>query len=112
MSSKRTSSVILEAGSRFAVETLPNGRVKITLHDVDEAPIDAAPDTVYNITGVSRRLGVSPRSIENYVRLKRDPLPYSVSMGSRAFLEKDIMQWLEQGKSLSAKRVLAKLGHV
>lgn len=107
---KRTSSLILEAGPSFRITNLLNGRVKIELEEVETEALQAVtPDTVYDKTGVAKRLGVTKRSIDNYIRQARSPLPYTISMGRARFLETEIMKWLMDGASPAAKRVKAKL---
>ena len=103
--------MILEAGPSFRVTNLTNGRVKIELEEVDTEHLQAAtPSTVYDKSGVAKRLGVTKRSIDNYVRQARSPLPYTIAMGRARFLETDIMKWLVDGGSPAAKRVKARLG--
>lgn len=108
---RRTSTLILEAGPRFVITNLTNGRVRIEMEEVDTTALEAAaPATVYDKSGLARRLGVSKRSIDNYIRQARNPLPYSIAMGRARFLEKDVYKWLEDGASPAAKRVKARLG--
>ena len=108
---RRTSAITLEATHSFRVISLPNGRVRIELEDVDTKDLEpAAPSTVYDKGGVARRLGVGKRSIDNYIRQVRNPLPYSIAMGRARFLESDVIAWIEEGKSPAAKRVKARLG--
>jgi predicted DNA-binding transcriptional regulator AlpA len=108
---RRTSSLILEAGPSLRITNLTNGRVKIELEDVETSALEVAtPTTVYDKTGLSRRLGVSKRSIDNYIRQVRNPLPYTIAMGRSRFLETDVMKWLIEGASPAAKRVKARLG--
>jgi len=108
---KRTSSIILEAAHSFRVTSLPNGRVKIELEDVETKDLEPTePSTCYDKAGVARRLGVGKRSIDNYIRQPRNPLPYSISMGRARFLESDVIEWIKAGQSTAAKRVKARLG--
>lgn len=108
---KRTSAVTLEAAHSFRVTSLPNGRIRIELEDVDTQNLDSvAPTTVYDKAGVARRLGVGKRSIDNYIRQTRNALPYTIAMGRARFLETDVMRWLLDGASPAAKRVKARLG--
>jgi predicted DNA-binding transcriptional regulator AlpA len=108
---KRTSSLILEAGPSLRITNLTNGRVKIELEEVDSSCLEAAtPDTVYDKSGLSKRLGVSKRSIDNYIRQPRHPLPYTISMGRARFLETDVIKWLQEGASPAARRAKARLG--
>lgn len=93
------------------ITNLSNGRVKIELEDIETSEIEpAAPAAVYDKAGVARRLGVTKRSIDNYIRQARNPLPYSIAMGRARFLEADVIAWLEEGKSPAAKRVKSRLG--
>ena len=108
---RRTSSLILEAGPSLRITNLTNGRVKIELEDVETSGFEpATPSTVYDKGGLARRLGVSKRSIDNYIRQTRNPLPYTIAMGRARFLETDVMKWLIDGASPAAKRVKARLG--
>lgn len=108
---KRTSSLILEAGPSLRITNLTNGRIKIELEDVETSGLEpATPATVYDKGGLARRLGVSKRSIDNYIRQTRNPLPYTIAMGRARFLETDVMKWLVDGASPAAKRVKARLG--
>ena len=108
---KRTSSLILEAGPSIRITNLTNGRIKIEMEDVETSGFEpATPATVYDKGGLARRLGVSKRSIDNYIHQNRNPLPYTISMGRARFLETDIMKWLIEGASPAAKRVKARLG--
>jgi hypothetical protein len=85
--------------------------LKIELEDVETQQLEsAAPHTVYDKSGVARRLGVGKRSIDNYIRQVRNPLPYSIAMGRARFLESDVIDWLVKGQSPAAKRVKARLG--
>lgn len=108
---RRTSSIILEAGPSLRITNLANGRVRIELEEVDTSTLEAAaPSTVYDKSGLARRLGVGVRSIDNYMRQVRNPLPYTVAMGRPRFLETDVAKWLQEGASPAARRVKARLG--
>ena len=108
---RRTSAIVLEAAHSFRVTSLPNGRVRIELEDVDTKDLEpSTPSTVYDKAGVARRLGVGKRSIDNYIRQARNPLPYSIAMGRARFLESDVIDWIVKGQSPAAKRVKARLG--
>lgn len=103
-------SITLEASS-FKVSALGEGRIRIELEDVDTAGLEsAAPVAVYDKGKLARRLGVSRRSIDNYIRQTRSPLPYTIAMGRARFLETDVMEWLKAGASPAARRVKARLG--
>lgn len=93
------------------ITNLTNGRVKIELEEVDTASLEAAaPSTVYDKSGLARRLGVSKRSIDNYIHQVRHPLPYTIAMGRARFLETDVIKWLQDGASPAARRVKSRLG--
>jgi uncharacterized short protein YbdD (DUF466 family) len=107
----RTSSLVLEAGPSLRITNLNNGRVRIELEEVETSALEAAaPSTVYDKKGLARRLGVGIRSVDNYMRQARNPVPYTVSMGRPRFLETDIVKWLQEGASPAARRVKARLG--
>lgn len=103
--------LVLEAGPSFRVTNLLNGRVCLELEDVDVQQLRLdSPTILYDKRGLAKRLGVSYRSIDNYMRQVRHPLPYTVSLGRPRFLETDVAKWLEEGASPAAKRVRARLG--
>ena len=106
------SSITLDAAS-FKVTALGEGRVRIELVDVDPAGLNgAAPVAVYDKTRLAQRLGVSKRSIDNYIRQVRSPLPYTIAMGRARFLETDVVEWLKAGASPAARRVKTRLGNL
>jgi predicted DNA-binding transcriptional regulator AlpA len=108
---KRTTSLTLEAGPTLRITNLTNGRVKIELEEVDTQNLEAAePSTVYDKSGLARRLGVSKRSIDNYIHQTKNPLPYTISMGRARFLEEDVIKWLRDGASPAARRAQQRLG--
>lgn len=100
--------VILEAKG-FRVSMLPEGRFQLELDDVTALP-EADTEAIYDVAGVAKRLGTSARSIANYMRQKRNPLPYSKVGGMLRFRENDLQQWLTDGGSASARRARARLG--
>lgn len=103
-------SITLDASS-FRVTALGEGRIRIELEDVDLSGLSsAAPVAVYDKTRLAKRLGVNKRSIDNYIRQTRNPLPYTISMGRARFLETDVESWLREGASPAARRVRARLG--
>jgi len=93
---QHTTRLTLECSS-FRVTALPQGRVVIDLEDVASAPVTG--ETIYDKDGVARRLMVSIRTIDNYMRRRKNPLPYSKHAGNVRFLEKDVQAWLETGKA-------------
>lgn len=107
---RRAATLVLEASS-LRITNLADGRFRVELEEVDTSSLEpAAPCTVYDKSGLADRLGVSKRSIDNYVRQRRNPLPYTVAMGRARFLEADVMRWLQDGASVAARRVKARLG--
>jgi predicted DNA-binding transcriptional regulator AlpA len=100
---RKTEQITLEAAGKFTVSVLPTGRIEILLNDVDGLPEPGA-DCIYDKQGAANRLGTTVRSIDNYMRQKRNPLPYSKAGGSPRFSERDIQQWLENGMSLASRR--------
>jgi predicted DNA-binding transcriptional regulator AlpA len=94
--------VILEARA-FRVSVLPEGRVQLELDDVTHLP-ENDTEAIYDVAGVASRLGTSMRSIANYMRQKRNPLPYSKVGGMLRFREQDLQQWLTDGGSPAARR--------
>lgn len=103
-------SVTLEAAS-FRVTALGEGRVRVELEDADLSALEsAAPVAVYDKSRLARRLGVTKRSIDNYIRQPRNPLPYTIAMGRARFLETDVVEWLKAGASPAARRARARLG--
>jgi len=108
---RRTNTLTLEVGPSMRITNLTNGRVKIELEEVDSTAFEQTlPTTVYDKSGLARRLGVSKRSIDNYIRQTRNPLPYTIAMGRARFLETDVMKWLIDGASPAARRVKSRLG--
>ena len=102
-------SITLEAAS-FRVIALNEGRIKIELEDADLSGLTSiAPVVVYDKSKLARRLGVTKRSIDNYIRQARHPLPYTIAMGRARFLESDVEEWLRAGASPAARRVRARL---
>jgi len=108
---RKTSSLVLEAGPSLRITNLTNGRVRIELEEVETSALEAAaPNTVYDKRGLAKRLGVGVRSIDNYMRQVKNPLPYTVAMGRPRFLETDVAKWLQDGASPAARRVKTRLG--
>jgi predicted DNA-binding transcriptional regulator AlpA len=102
---KRLSAITLEAAPSFRVTSLPNGRVRIELEDVESDRPESEATTIYDKTEVARRLRVGKRSIENFMHQKVNPLPYSIAAGRSRFLESDVIEWIKKGQSPAAKRV-------
>lgn len=104
--------ITIDCGPSFRITTLPTGRVVIEAEDVEAhgAPISA--DTLYSKAEVASRLGVSLRSVDNFMRQKKNPLPYTRSAGHPRFRESDVLRWLEAGLSPAARRSSERLGLV
>ncbi|NDE16408.1 hypothetical protein EBZ80_15900 [bacterium] len=106
------SSITLEAAA-FKVTALKEGRIRIELEDADLSCLEsAAPVAVYDKRKLAQRLGVTKRSIDNYIRQSRNPLPYTLAMGRARFLETDVEEWLRAGASPAARRVRARLSNL
>jgi hypothetical protein len=100
---QRTPKIVLQANGSFRVTALPDGKVQIELEEV--IGVDTTVhDTIYDKQGVAKRLLTTTRSIDNFMRQKNNPLPYSKATGHPRFRESDIQRWLQEGQSLSAKR--------
>jgi hypothetical protein len=98
-----TPKIVLEANGSFRVTTLPDGRVQIELEQVSGVDT-TVHDTIYDKQGVAKRLLTTTRSVDNFMRLKKNPLPYSKASGHPRFRESEIQRWLNEGQSLSARR--------
>lgn len=77
---------------------------------MEEVTGDLNPsDTLYDKRGVAARLGTTTRSIDNFMRQKKNPLPYIRHAGHPKFRESDVQWWLDQGCSVAARRVSSRL---
>ena len=95
--------LVVECAGSFKVKVLGNGRVEISMDDVSgELP----NEVIYDKKGVARRLGSSVRSVENFMKQKRHPLPFIRYAGHPKFRESDVLWWLEQGCSVAARRAV------
>jgi hypothetical protein len=88
----------------FSVRSLPDGRLELEL---DNASGEAKPpeDTLYDKAGVAARLGVTVRSVENWMKKKRHPLPYLKHCGRPRFRESDVAWWLSQTCTNRSRRL-------
>ena len=97
-----TPKLVLECAGSFRVRTLPGGRVELEIEDV--TPVAEFGDTLYDRKQCAKRLGTSERSIENWTKQKKHPLPYIRHCGHPKYRESDIQWWLSQGCSVAARR--------
>lgn len=96
--------LVVECSGSFRVKVLPGGRVEIEMEEVDLNPETNPGEVLYDKPGVARRLGTSVRSIDNWMRQKRNPLPFIRTAGHPKFRESDVQWWLSQGCSVAARR--------
>jgi hypothetical protein len=102
--------LVVECSGSFRVQVLPGGRVEISMEDVNG---DLTPDdTLYDKRGVANRLGTTMRSIDNFMKQRKNPLPYIKHAGRPRFRESDVKWWLDQGCSVAARRVASRLSGV
>lgn len=102
--------LVVECSGSFRVRVLPSGRVEISMEEVTG---DLTPgDTLYDKRGVAIRLGTTTRSIDNFMRQKRNPLPYIRHAGHPKFRESDVKWWLDQGCSVASRRISSRLAGV
>ena len=99
--------VVLECAGDFRVTILEGNRVRLELQNVEKETV--VGDIVYDKRGLAKRLNTSQRSIDNWMRAKKNPLPYIRTGGRPKFRESDVQWWLSQGCSVSARRASAKL---
>jgi predicted DNA-binding transcriptional regulator AlpA len=91
----------------FQVAATENGRVRVLLQRPD-AP-EPALDPIYDKPGIARRLMTTERSIDTYMRLRTEPIPYSKLHGAVRFVESEVMAWLKRCSSAAVKRVQRRL---
>lgn len=58
-----------------------------------------ADDHILSIKGVAARLGVTERSVRNYLVQKRNPLPHSKPAGKILIHSKDLDTWTKKRRS-------------
>lgn len=79
----------------------PSGHLGVELEPVGEDgwPKDLPSETVYNVSGLMKRLGVSRRTIYNYFRRHHNSLPHSKAGGRPRVTESDLIAWLAREKT-------------
>jgi len=99
--------LVLETKS-VRVLTLPSGHLAVELEPVDESgwPKTLPHESIYRIPDLMKRLGVSRRSIQNYLRRAVNPLPHSKAGGRPRVTESDLSAWLSREKVKEKIRIL------
>ena len=98
--------------STFRASALENGRIRIELDGVEGRSPSNGGDQLYTKSEVAKRLGTSVRSVENWMKAKRHPLPFIRNCGRPKFRESDLAWWLSQGCSVASRRVAQTLGGI
>ena len=100
--------VHLNATMRLTFETKsvrifsqPSGHLAVELEPVSEDgwPKDLPSENIYTISELTKRLGVSRRTIYSYFRRHHNPLPHSKAGGRPRVTESDLMSWLSREKT-------------
>lgn len=96
--------MILETKS-VRIFSQPSGQLAVELEPLDEHgwPKELPSDTIYTITNLTKRLGVSRRTIYSYFRRRHNPLPYSKAGGRPRVMESDLLSWLAREKTRTEK---------
>lgn len=102
--------LVVECAGDFRVRVLPGGRVEISMGDVVGEP--TPDDTLYDKRGVAVRLGTTLRSIDNFMKQRKNPLPYIRHAGRPRFRESDVAWWLDQGCSVAARRASSRVSGI
>jgi len=78
----------------------PSGHLGVELEPVGEDgwPKDMPGETIYNISQLTKRLGVSRRTVYNFLKRRHNPLPHSKAGGRPKVTESDIASWLSREK--------------
>lgn len=99
--------LILETKS-VRVLTMPSGHLAVELEPIDEAgwPKAMPQESIYRITDLTKRLGVTRRTIQNYFRRAVNPLPHSKAGGRPRVTESDLSAWLSREKVKEKIRIL------
>ena len=101
----------LDCSGSLKITPLPTGRVIIEIEDVELTGLPSDPDPIYSKEQAADRLGVSTRAIDNYMRLKKNPLPFSRAGNRPRFRESEIQRWLD-GDGVASRRRKCSLGVV
>jgi excisionase family DNA binding protein len=79
----------------------PSGHLAVELEPIGEDgwPKDLPSENIYTIPELTKRLGVSRRTIYSYFRRHHNPLPHSKAGGRPRVTESDLMSWLSREKT-------------
>lgn len=79
----------------------PGGHLGVELEPVGEDgwPKDLPGETIYTISTLTKRLGVSRRTIYNFLKRHHNPLPHSRAGGRPRITESDLVAWLSREKT-------------
>jgi len=79
----------------------PSGHLGVELEPIDDHgwPKDLPSEKIYTIGELTKRLGVSRRTIYSYFRRHHNPLPHSKAGGRPRVTESDVMSWLSREKT-------------
>ena len=102
---KTSPKLTLECAGSFRVTILSDNRVQIEMDAVTGLP-ETAGEVLYDKKSVAKRLGTTPRSVENWMNQKKHPLPFIRHCGRPKFRESDVAWWLSQGCSVASRRAL------
>jgi excisionase family DNA binding protein len=86
--------LILEVEGEVKLSSLPGCRTRIEV-----VPTGAGEEKLLSKKEVAERFGVSKRTIENWTKAQRNPLPVINTKGHPRFSEADIALWLSKGRS-------------
>ena len=82
----------LETAGSVRITPLPGGRTKIEILPVDSEP------RYLSKKEVAARFGVTPRTIENWTKARKNPLPVTKTSGRPRFIESELSSWLSKGR--------------
>jgi len=91
--------LIIETKS-VRVFSQPSGHLAVEIEPVDETgwPKTMPTENIYTISDLTKRLGVSRRTIQNYMRSRKNPLPHTRAGGKPRVTESDLSSWLSREK--------------
>ena len=87
---------------------MPSGHLAVELEPIDDTgwPKAMPQESIYRITDLTKRLGVTRRTIQNYFRRAVNPLPHSTAGGRPRVTESDLSAWLSREKVKEKIRIL------
>lgn len=87
---------------------MPSGHLAVELEPLDETgwPKTMPQESIYRIADLTKRLGVSRRTIQNYLKKAVNPLPHSKAGGRPRVTESDLSAWLSREKVKENIRIL------